>query len=503
MSASLTQQLPSVRMEPINITDGNDDAFVINDTLKVTGKFLNYLSPTTNCVVTLTAITNSQYVTIQNASFTIGALNTFDSIKNTNSPFKVIIKPNTPANTKVLFKLSYVDGTTYTDLQTFNAFLNVDYVNININNIATTITSKGRLFYNADTPTQGLGFQYKDSSMVYDGGLVIGNSSSLLVNSVRGASATPDNDFLSTITASRNTNAPHSDFDVVGSFNDNNAAATAKLNVSVDHFAYAWNSPNDLDYVIVEYKIKNNSNIDYSNFYAGILTDWDIQNYSNNKSDVDAARKLGYTYCSSSTQLYAGVKVLTNGPFNLYAADNVTGGAGGVDLSDGITTAEKFQILSTSRLQAGIAGAGADVINTVSTGPLTLKSDSTITVAFALLAAENLAKLQTSADNAQIKYNGIYIGINELSNAGTDFKIRLYPNPTNTSTTLSVLANQSEVMLVQVTDLMGSLVYENNFKVSAGSNNLALNLNALANGIYHVKVINHQSNRTEKLLIQH
>jgi hypothetical protein len=50
---------------------------------------------------------------------------------------------------------------------------------------------------------------------------------------------------------------------------------------------------------------------------------------------------------------------------------------------------------------------------------------------------------------------------------------------------------------------MGSLVYENNFKVSAGSNNLALNLNALANGIYHVKVINHQSNRTEKLLIQH
>jgi hypothetical protein len=58
-------------------------------------------------------------------------------------------------------------------------------------------------------------------------------------------------------------------------------------------------------------------------------------------------------------------------------------------------------------------------------------------------------------------------------------------------------------MLVQVTDLMGSLVYENNFKVSAGSNNLVLNLNALVNGIYHVKVINYQSNRTEKLLIQH
>lgn len=503
MSASLTQQLPSVRMEPINITDGNDDAFVINDTLKVTGKFLNYLSPTTNCVVTLTAITNSQYVTIQNTSFTIGALNTFDSIKNTNSPFKIIIKPNTPANTKVLFKLSYVDGTTYTDLQTFDAFLNVDYINININNIATTITSKGRLFYNADTPSQGLGFQYKDSSMVYDGGLILGVSGTQLVNTVRGASTTPDNDFLSTVTASRNVTAPHSDFDVIGSFNDDNAAATAKLNVSVDHFAYAWTSPNDLDYVIVEYKIKNNSSSDYNNLYAGIFTDWDIQNYSNNKSDVDAARKLGYAYCSSSTQLYAGVKVLTNGPFNLYAADNVTGGAGGVDLSDGITTAEKFQILTTSRLQAGVAGTGADVINTVSTGPLTLKSDSTITVAFALLAAENLAKLQTSADNAQIKYNGIYSGINELSNAGNDFKISLYPNPTNTSTTLSLLANQSEVMLVQVTDLMGSLVYENNFKVNAGSNNLALNLNALVNGIYHVKVINQRTNRTEKLLIQH
>jgi subtilisin family serine protease len=500
MSASLTQHLPSVRMEPINITDGNDDTFVINDTLKVTGKFINYLSQTTNCMVTLTAITNSQYVTIQNASFTIGALNTFDSIKNTNSPFKIIIKPNTPANTKVLFKLSYVDGTAYTDLQTFDAFLNVDYINININNIATTITSKGRLFYNADTPTQGLGFQYKDSSMVYDGGLIIGVSNTQLVNTVRGASTTPDNDFSSTLTASRNVTAPHSDFDVTGSFNDNNAAAAAKLNLSIDHFAYAWTSPNDLDYVIVEYKIKNNSTTDYSNLYAGIFTDWDIQNYSNNKSDVDASRKLGYAYCSSSTQLYAGVKVLTNGPFNLYAADNVTGGAGGVDLSDGITTAEKFQILTTSRTQAGATGTGADVINTVSTGPLTLKSDSTVTVAFALLAGDNLAKLQASADFAQVKYDGLYSSIAEVKNS--NLGMQLFPNPAANKCMLTLNSLSNEKASISILDVMGKLVYEGSYKLGIGKYNIDLNLTDLTNGVYYVKVSQSKNVQTEKLLIQ-
>jgi hypothetical protein len=502
MSASLTQQLPSVRMEPMKITDGNDDAFVINDTLRVTGRFMNYLAPTQNCVVTLTAITNSQYVTIQNASFTIGALNTFDSIKNTNSPFKIIIKPNTPANTKVLFKLSYVDGTTYTDLQTFDAYLNVDYINININHIATTITSKGRLFYNADTPAQGLGFQYKDSSMVYDGGLVIGNSSSMLVNTVRGSSTTPDNDFLSSVTVSRNTTTPHADFEVLGTFTDNNAAASAKLNLTVDHFAYAWNSPNNLDFVIVEYKIKNNSTVNYSNLYAGIFTDWDIQNYNNNRSDVDTSRKLGYSFCTSSTQLYAGVKVLTQGGFNLYAADNVTGGAGGVDLSDGITMAEKFQILSTSRTQAGATGAGADVINTVSTGPLSLKADSTVTVAFALLAGDNLAQLQASADQAQVKYDGIYSGLQMISKETSTSMFHLFPNPSANSVQLTLNSKATEVITIQVVDFSGKIVLEKKQQTSNGANNFELNLTQLSNGVYQVKVFNQSNVQVEKLILQ-
>jgi len=76
MGNSLTQSVPSVRMEPINITDGNDNAFVALDTLKIAGNFLNYLAATGNCNVTLTAQSNAQYVTIINPSFSIGTLAT-------------------------------------------------------------------------------------------------------------------------------------------------------------------------------------------------------------------------------------------------------------------------------------------------------------------------------------------------------------------------------------------------------------------------------------------
>jgi hypothetical protein len=503
MGNSLTQSLPSVRMEPINYTDGNDDALVAGDTIKISGDFLNYLAPTNNCTVVLSAQTNPTYVTIIGANFTIGALGTLASTNNNNAPFKVVVNPAAPPNAKVLFRLAYADGSTYTDFQTFELIINVDYINVTINDVYTTITSKGRSYYNGDGQTQGLGFVYRDSSLAYECGLMIGTSTTKVVNTVRNTTATPDNDFASMVRVGIDNPMVISDFDLSGKFNDNNAIATAKLGIEVKHRSFTWNAPGDMNYVMVQYNIKNTSNAALNNMYAAIFTDWDIQNYSENRSDQNAALKLGYSFATSSTQLYAGVKVLSNTPFNMYAADNVTGGGGGINLADGYDTSEKYQTMSTSRTQAGTNGAGNDVINIVSTGPFNVAVGDSIVVAFALIGGEDLAELETGAANAQIRYDAAFPTItatNDIQNQSLNLNV--FPNPANGNVTFNFNLLNAEKAQIAIYDVNGKFVKQiTDAKYAAGLNKIQVSMEELPAGIYTCKLITKDTAVNSKLTL--
>jgi len=67
---------PSVVYSNIAYNDNNDNAFVANDTVRITGDFINYLGPTTNLTATLTAVSGGTYVNIIDASTNPGAIAT-------------------------------------------------------------------------------------------------------------------------------------------------------------------------------------------------------------------------------------------------------------------------------------------------------------------------------------------------------------------------------------------------------------------------------------------
>jgi serine protease len=503
MGNSLTQTLPSVRMNPINFTDGNDDAFVAGDTIEISGDFLNYLAPTSNCIVTLTAQTNPTYVNIIGANYTIGALNTLATTNNNSAPFKVVINPTAPPNAVVLFRLSYADGSTYTDFQAFELIINVDYINVTINDVYTTITSKGRSCYNGDGQTQGLGFVYQDSSLAYECGLMIGTSTTKVVNTVRNTTITPDNDFASIVRVGIDNPTVISDFDLSGKFNDNNAAAAAKLNIEVKHRSFTWNAPGDMNYVMVQYNIKNTSNATLNNLYASIFTDWDIQDYNANRSDQNAALKLGYSFATTSTQLYAGVKVLSHTPFNMYAADNITGGGGGINVADGFDTAEKYQTMSTTRTQAGTTGSGNDVINVVGTGPFNVPVGDSIVVAFALIGGANLAELETGATNAQIRYDAAFPTITATNEIlSPTLSLNVFPNPAKGNVNFNFNLVETEKVQIVLFDVQGKFVKQiTDAKHNSGTNNIQVSLDELPAGIYTCKLITKNTVLNTKLTL--
>ncbi|MBL7924429.1 MAG: S8 family peptidase [Bacteroidia bacterium] len=480
---ALTLSGPSIRMNNRVVTDNNDNILVVNDTMRIVGDFVNYLSPTLNLVVTLTS--TSPYVTILDGSTTIGALATLATSTNTADPFTVKINANAPQNTPIAFKLTFQDGT-YNDFQLFTETVNVDYLNITINDVFTTNTSKGRLCYNAESQAEGLGFNYNsDGTLTYEAGFMAGIAGNVADN-VRGATVT-DDDFLPVVTIQKNDPGIWSDFDTYGRFSD--ASNPSPMNLLVDHRSLSWTLAPFSKFHIFEYTLRNNGTGTLNNLYAGVFSDWDIQTYANNKADQDAALKLGYAFCTDPGGYYAGIKVLTATPFIHYAIDNINGGAGGINMFDGFDSNEKYQALSTNRPTSGGAGTGNDVIDVVGTGPFTLAPGDSAVVAFALIAGDELSDLQSGAQQAQIKYD-LATALQENSPSGI-YTANAYPNPASGTVLIPVYLQQSGQLVLEIYDSMGKLISVAPLGLrQAGEQEIRMDLSTLAGGLYHYRLSN-------------
>ena len=482
---------PSVVFTNQVIVDHNDNALVVGDSLFITGDFINYLDPTTNLTASITAVVGGANLTTIDNTTTLGVINTLSTVQNTGDPFKFKINAGTPQNTVITFMVTLTDGT-YSDRYYFSVTVNVDYINIAINDVATTITSKGKLGYNQDAQLQGLGFSYLGTNLLYEASLMIGSSSSAVSDCFRGSnSAAADADFQNVVTVSKAIPSTFSDFDAHGRFND--APASPTQNLLVNHSAYAWTSVGNRKYVIVEYVMKNNGTSPLSNLYAGIAADWDIDatTASQNKGDYVSAEKLGYVYSTVAGGKFAGIKVLTNNaPPVCYHIDNIAGGGGGVDITDTATyfsTSEKYTTLSTNRYLAGNTGTtttGGDIVEVVSTGPYTINAGDSVKVAFALIAGDNLADITNSADSAQSHYGG-NVATNIVKNTINNGNVIVYPNPTNNDLNFVINTNKPVSVDITLVNTLGQTVLHiSRNDITNGNNLINANVNQLPIGTY-------------------
>ncbi|MCU0434074.1 MAG: S8 family peptidase [Bacteroidia bacterium] len=495
---------PSVMFLNRTVTDNNDNAYVIGDTLRVRGDFTNYLAPASNVTATLTVVSGGTFVTIIDGTTTIGALGTLVTATNNSDPFTISVNTNAPSNQPIVFRVAVTDGS-WTRNFYFTETVNVDYINVTVNDVWTTITSRGLIGYNQDQQQQGLGFNYQQNgSLLYEAGLMIGTPTKVS-DVVRGTGSTPDVDFASVQTVRQIIPTVASDFDLTGRFNDAPSSSGA-LPVTVTHNAYAWSSAPHTKYVIVEYIIRNTGTTTLNNLHAGIFADWDIDasTYNDNKSNYDAVNKMGYTFHTAANGFYCGIKLLTNtAPPVHYAIDNVNGGNGGVDMFNGYDNSEKYTTLSTNRSQAGnTTSTGNDVIDVMSSGPFNIAAGDSVVVAFALIAGDDLADIQSSAVNAQINYDTqVPLSVSNNAVAGG---VQIFPNPTTGNTEIRYTQPQNGAVNLTVLDASGRLV-----SVLATGNQPAGNYNVLFDaasvpaGVYFCRIETATGVETRKLIVTH
>ncbi len=468
-------------------TDNNNDIFETGDTVRIEGLFQNYLDPISGVTVTVTS--SSPYVNVLDGTTTLPALGTMDTVTNNSDNFTAQILSGAGLNEVLLFKAVITNGT-FTKIEYFTIILNPDFINLAENQVATTITSNGKIGLNDNS--LGLGFSYNGEPLLFEAGLMIGDDATRVADVVRGASGA-DNDFLSYQNVGFN--PPYiSALDLYGNMNDSPLTNAMGISIQQNSYAYA-NSPND-KYVIVVYNIGNYSSSILTNLYAGIFADWDIDDAGANKAGYDAARKMGYVYSMGTDSLFAAIKVLSNTTANNYSLDldgsDVINPNGG-----GYTTNEKYTSLSTNRNTAGGANGG-DVAHVVSSGGFSLAPGANVTVAFAIIAGDSLSDIQMSADSAQVRYDGDALTVAENEDK-SDFSI--YPNPTNENFTI-VHNLKGKNHVLKIVDLLGTTVYSEN--LNTNQNEVPVNIAQLANGIYLVVLSNTETNEqtVRKLVIQ-
>ncbi len=402
---ALTVQSPSVRAANQSLLNTNDISPAPGESTKLYFDFTNYLR-TTSGELKVTLSSNSPFVTITKAEVGLGVLEENRTVRNTSSPFEFTLSPSLPVDHTIEALLTYSDGT-YQDFQIVN-FIIPSYIDVNENNILTSITSTGRLgFTNTETQSNGSGFIYNEQNLMYEIGLIMGTSASDISNNVRGINGIFDQDFTSNSRITKHTPGERSYSEVTGSFSNSIDIGSASLDIS--YRSLVWTNDPYKDFVILEYKIKNVTDVEMEDFFFGVFADWDLSpNGINDRASWENETKLGYVFSAeSSTLVRTGIQVLS-GREQYYAIDNdptISGNPFGI--YDGFTDAEKFTSVSSGQLktQAGDIVNGGDVSHVVGSGPYTIHPGEEVTIAFAMHASNTNPALLVSAKYADSLYN--------------------------------------------------------------------------------------------------
>ena len=495
---AVTETPPSIRQQKVSLVDNGKGSIPPGDTLRIFFDLKNFLSQATGLKVTISS--NNPDVQVIDNQVNVGSLGTLQ-VRTMIGPFRVYIKPSISDNEEVSFQISYSSNGNYSDTEQFSIRVALDYINIQVNKISTTITSNGRIGYSGPDETNGLGFIYKNEQLLYEASLMIGNSPLKVSNNARNDSGGSDEHFKKKVRVSRLDNF-QSAFKALSEFDD--SANPNRLNLYVKHTQTAFSSAPDDKYTIAEYEIQNNGPTVLSGVYAGMFTDWDVDPSGRDVTKYDAASRLAYVNAKSGVSIYAGVKLLNQQVAAAYfpMSPQIVGDP--IQNGGGFSIAEKYESLSSGikALSLGESSAnGFDVMFVSGYGPYTIPVNGSVKVAFAFLAGDNLIDLQASAQAAQKKYDDL-IQTGPMISADGFVLNQNFPNPSIDQTVINFSIPRMAATSIILYNLIGQQVKELvNDSLPMGNYSINVNLSDLEAGVYFYKMLYEGKEKTLKLLV--
>ncbi len=505
----------SVRILNYSFSDNNDNIFESGEELSIEINFINYLAQTNNLTVSI--LPQSNDITVINGNYIAGSLATLEEFNNSTNKFKIKINNNASYGVTENILVKYTDGA-YSDYEWITLDINPTYKTQKGRNINLTITSKGSLGFN-DFPDnlKGDGLIFKNGkNLLFEGALMYGISEQKIINSARNSnSSSSDNDFNIILPFELNIPGFLADEQGLTIFDDNNAGNNSlKIKTTLQSFSY--NDFSNGNFIILKYDFYNNSNSKIDNFYAGIYTDFDIGEYSNNDfAAYDFNNNFGYVYDNEKnpSNPVIAIALLNSERYGFFAMD-IDGTNDSVSSYNGFSDLEKWKTLSNGLKY--VNSGPSDISTVTSAGPFTLMPESKIEVAFAIAGGDSLNACIEAVNQSKIKYNSVITHITNSSNKQIiSYNLQQnFPNPFNPVTTIKyTIANvktlhtsyqqeTTQQVELKVYDILGrevaTLVNKNQ---KPGNYQVTFNAQNLASGMYLYKLKTNNRIISKKMLL--
>lgn len=495
---ALTETVPAIRYQNITVLDKGRGNRPSGDTLRVFFDLKNVLSPVTGVLAKLSS--DNPTIQIIDKELLIGNMATKE-LKTMVGPFRIFVKTGIPENSLVDLMISYSSGSTYAESEKFQIRVALDYLNIEVNQVSTTISSNGRIGYTDQGSKIGLGFIYKNDPLLFESSLMIGMSASKVSNNTRNDSGGSDEHFIKKKVVYKEAD-PSAAFLSRSEFDD--SGNSARLNLDVKHNIKAFASSPDDKYVLAEYEIRNTGNAVLNGIYAGLFTDWDVDSYGTDITKYDINSRLGYVYGKFGSTPYAGVKLLNSDVQPLYYPLSAQVLGDPLQTGNGFSLAEKYLTLSSGIKALSLgenAGNGYDVMFVSGYGPYTIPANGSVKVAFALLAGDNLADLQIVAASAQKKYDELNLKTSELPDNGFVLE-QNYPNPATDQSSIEFVIAKAGLVSLALYNSAGQAVKDLfDGSLEKGSYHISADLTGLNPGIYFYQMLFDGQEKTLKMII--
>lgn len=495
---ALTETLPSIKYQKITLKDKGNGSIPAGDTLTIFLDIKNFLSPVSGLVIKL--LTTNPNVQIINDEQTVTSINTKE-IKTMIGPFRVYVKPGTADNELVNFSLNYSSGNNYQNAEQFQIRVARDFMNIEVNQVSSTMSSNGRIGYVDSGSKDGLGFNYKTEPLLVEASLMIGNSALAVSNNTRSGSGRADEHFVKKLRVFRDDDTKAA---FLGRSEFDDSANPNGLNIYVKHSQTAYSGAPDDKYIISEYEIHNSGQASLKGVYAGLFTDWDVDPIGRDVTKYDAPNRLAYVYGRHGGTPYAGVKLLSmNGQAAYYPMANQI--SADSFFADGeYSIAEKYQSLSSGIKSVGLGentSDGYDILLVSGYGPFIIPANGMVKVAYALIGGDSLSDLQASAVAAQKKYDEL--NKTEFTETADGFMLRQnFPNPGFDQTVIDFSISRPGIASLILYNTTGQAVRELiRDNLAVGSYRINVDLSDLQSGIYLYKMQFEGREKTLKLLV--
>jgi serine protease len=485
MFRALTETgVPAPCFHETQITDNAANQLLPGDTLMLSGIITNYLFPTNMVNVEISCADG--FLNPLTSQLSLGAMGTLSSYIVNEGVLKFLIAENCPVNQQSVIRLRFISDGNIRD-QYIGINLHADFVNIAVNDVQTSIGSYGLSGISGNGYIRGLGFKYRgNSDLLYECGLMVALNENTVADVVRGE-GTVDQEFSTIERIQPIPPFEGSTRQYAGKF----GSTLPEIPVEISQRVLADSSAPNRKFVILEYTVENTGPQTLSNLSAGLFADWDLINAGMNGFSHEASEHAGYIHTLPIDSLYCGIRVLNVEESYFQAIDNVPGGGGGLNLYDGYSSTEKNFSLRNNRLFTGAGDAGTDVIMTAAGPAFSLEPGAQKTIAFALLAGDDIDDINVQAFNAETFYQEQGIALHQ--NTVHELGILAYPNPAKDQ--IHFKNETHSETFYQIVSVNGKIMENGRYNT-----NKTINLTHYPKGIYAVQFINERGS-TSKLFV--